>query len=285
MCILCRRQGVLSERNGGWCDDCSNGLSLREVREAPRNEPIGGACFRCPTCKLASGFEYGECSCCINKRLTDLVAKIEAYGGTPDAMQATTDMVRQFETYRGQPPDYIDTPSGRIKLTAEPGVPTNRAFLVCGGTQSHTLPPVDSTASPKKVQFVRVDRKAEAEANGHKESDILKLGEPFDGVDRSRPAPDLRNGLGQRFDGDTIVTPWMSESRPVDPLDVEYDGVKLRELLRYDDECRREEFPNKPTRAQRAAISAHWSAQLRAKVAAAKAAERNVVTYCEEDEP
>lgn len=62
---------------------------------------------------------------------------------------------------------------------------------------------------------------------------------------------------------------------PIDPLDVEYDGVPLRGLLQTDNDRMRErsKTPLVRTPAQRAAISAHWSAQLRAKVAASTAAE------------
>lgn len=71
------------------------------------------------------------------------------------------------------------------------------------------------------------------------------------------------------------------------PLDVEYDGWTLRKLLWWDEGARRTE--NRAggraafTPAQREAISAHWSAQLRAKVAAAKQTEREQVV-CERDE-
>lgn len=69
--------------------------------------------------------------------------------------------------------------------------------------------------------------------------------------------------------------------KPVDPLDVEYDGVTLREWLERDRFNQQEParlahpFTIKP--AARAAISAHWSAELRARVAAAKTKERERV--------
>lgn len=74
-----------------------------------------------------------------------------------------------------------------------------------------------------------------------------------------------------------------------DLMDVEYDGVKLRDLLRIDAKLRRDESPPawgcELTAAQRAAVSAHWSAQLRAKVAASKESERRrVVLDTEGDE-
>lgn len=64
--------------------------------------------------------------------------------------------------------------------------------------------------------------------------------------------------------------------KPTDPLDVIIDGVPLRDLLARDDMLRREPERYRPllTPAQRAAVSAHWSAELRAKVAATAAADR-----------
>jgi hypothetical protein len=65
-----------------------------------------------------------------------------------------------------------------------------------------------------------------------------------------------------------------------DPLDVMYDGYTLRHLLGWDEAFRRRDaLPVKRwlTPAQRAAISAHWSAQLRARIAASTERERNRV--------
>lgn len=73
----------------------------------------------------------------------------------------------------------------------------------------------------------------------------------------------------------------------IDPLDVTYDGVALRALLDGDEFNRQERGGDmwrakKMTPAQRAAVSAHLSTELRAKVAAKAAADRerdrNVVT-------
>ncbi len=60
-----------------------------------------------------------------------------------------------------------------------------------------------------------------------------------------------------------------------DPLDELYDGVPLRGLLQTDNDrsMERSKTPIKRTPLQLAAISAHWSAQLHAKVAASKAAD------------
>src|ERR1051325_9754577 len=67
--------------------------------------------------------------------------------------------------------------------------------------------------------------------------------------------------------------------RRVDPLDAVLDGYTLRQLVSFDDAARRENVIAQCTRkcftpAQRAAVQAHWSAQLRAKVDASAAADR-----------
>lgn len=63
---------------------------------------------------------------------------------------------------------------------------------------------------------------------------------------------------------------------PVDPLDVKHDGVPLRILLSRDKTASHERpcADRMFTPDQRAAVSAHWSAQLRAKVAASTAADK-----------
>ena len=62
---------------------------------------------------------------------------------------------------------------------------------------------------------------------------------------------------------------------PVDPLDVKHDGWTLRQLIEHNHKRRMEEFAlgHHYTPGQKAALSAHWSAQLRAKVQATKAAD------------
>lgn len=85
---------------------------------------------------------------------------------------------------------------------------------------------------------------------------------------------------------------WIAQQQqaPTDPLDVEYDGVTLRLLLEQEEMRQLTERPRSQfepfTLAQRAAISAHWSAELRARVDAAKQKEREqVVSEYEEDRP
>ncbi len=80
-----------------------------------------------------------------------------------------------------------------------------------------------------------------------------------------------------------------SVAKPVDPLDEVIDGVALRELVERDSERRCHDvpawIPPAFTSAQRAAISAHWSAELRARSAEAKEQSRRDtrVTYNEVD--
>lgn len=88
--------------------------------------------------------------------------------------------------------------------------------------------------------------------------------------------------------GDLVYLVGRSEPS-IDPLDVEYDGATLRALLNIDDRRRDERNPFRTlTPAQRAAVSAHWSAELRAKVAAGQAAalqsERHRIT-CDPRDP
>ncbi len=75
-----------------------------------------------------------------------------------------------------------------------------------------------------------------------------------------------------------------------DPLDAVIDGVPLRTLLQDDGLRRRENRAamarcRVATPAQRAAVSAHWSAELRAKVAASAERDRNQVRVDLQDEP
>lgn len=76
---------------------------------------------------------------------------------------------------------------------------------------------------------------------------------------------------------------------PIDPLDAKYDGISLRDLLERDRQ-RRTEDPSsawrphvRPTPTQCAAVSAHWSQELRAKIAAAKQKDRNQVTMDDDE--
>lgn len=66
-------------------------------------------------------------------------------------------------------------------------------------------------------------------------------------------------------------------------MDSIIDGVTLRKLIEIDEINQRHEIPRAWTRSQRAAVSAHWSAQLRAKVAASEVQRKldTMVTYCE----
>lgn len=97
----------------------------------------------------------------------------------------------------------------------------------------------------------------------------------------------------------TIETPWMKVGDPApDPLDVKIDGATLRSLVEIG-QCSAREMPHggtatpvrpRLTPAQRAAISAHWSADLRIKVAASDAARKArettvVIGHDVEDEP
>lgn len=92
----------------------------------------------------------------------------------------------------------------------------------------------------------------------------------------------------------TVETPWMKvNGQAPDPLDTKYDGVTLRVLLVAEGLQRHDQGDRVPlsrqplTPIQRAAVSAHWSAQLRAKVEASKERARMtvMVDVDVEDEP
>lgn len=86
--------------------------------------------------------------------------------------------------------------------------------------------------------------------------------------------------------GSLWKAPYACEPPPSDPLLVETDGLQLRELLVIDEVYRREETTarNTLTPAQRQAVSEHWSAQLRLKLAAAAETERRQVVLDTEDD-
>jgi hypothetical protein len=86
----------------------------------------------------------------------------------------------------------------------------------------------------------------------------------------------------------TIETPWITPGGPrPDPLDTKYDGQTLRDLLAADLAMSREtlisdmplwfRIQDGLTRTQRQAVSAYRSAELRAKIAASREAERCAV--------
>lgn len=70
------------------------------------------------------------------------------------------------------------------------------------------------------------------------------------------------------------------------PLDVKHDNATLRALLLADQSRRREQVKGnvRLTLRQREAVAAYWSAQLRAKIAAAKEIERCRVVVDQDDE-
>lgn len=91
----------------------------------------------------------------------------------------------------------------------------------------------------------------------------------------------LDRGTGAR----TMVRVTAGPTLVADPLDVEIDGVALRRLLEMDENRRTERIVGVIlSPAQRAAVSAHWSAELSSKVAASKITERNRVTITHDED-
>ena len=103
----------------------------------------------------------------------------------------------------------------------------------------------------------------------------------------------------QHRNGNRTTDAWWKQPRAliesggpfvVDPLNVRIDGMTMRDLIAWDEEYRRELSP-RPVRwftpAQRSALSAHWSAELRSKITTGAARERNqvVLEHDVSDEP
>lgn len=92
------------------------------------------------------------------------------------------------------------------------------------------------------------------------------------------------------LDGLFRATSTVMRAMVLDSLDVEYDGVTLRVLLEHDRFRQQERsLATSPwlstTPAQRAAVSAHWSAQLRAMVQASEERNHNRVRVDLEVDP
>jgi hypothetical protein len=104
------------------------------------------------------------------------------------------------------------------------------------------------------------------------------------------PPPYTADGIlaGASLNLPPPLPPMPCVRQSLDPLDAKYDDVTLRTLLARDFNNQRDalgvsNLGGVLTPSQRAAVSAHWSAELRARVATAKERERNVVTYCDVD--
>lgn len=110
---------------------------------------------------------------------------------------------------------------------------------------------------------------------------------PVIAIDYEERVFERDDGLGPRawpaatYEQDDLR--WTPSTGGPHELDDKVDGVMLRELLEVDDDIRREVIDRRPvwfmitdgfTPAQRAAISAHWSAELRRKVEASADRER-----------
>lgn len=164
---------------------------------------------------------------------------------------------------------YFDTPGGPIKLTSDSSLGRDEMCFVAPS-------PIPKEVLEQQERMVR--------------SLFADYGVPAH-IRQMVPTCPGHNGIAD-----------LGPSAPVDPIDVEYDGVTLRDLLAMRQCIDRERDigagslcsipwrnadPWTWTPAQRAAVSAHWSAELRAKVARGEAAdrarERNLVTVDTED--
>lgn len=193
----------------------------------------------------------------------------------------------------------IKLPCG-ITVTSDPQVPPGEVWAVHMPSKISDIPPPPYTA-----YWMRDGVMVKAAVVGM----CMEIDGTLrsDGTDSDAPIVmvDFQRHQFQRHGGPVAPFPrwwWTNDTvkwepvdvKPIDLLDVEYDGVTLRELVERYEVLQRDDTNSRwagthrnsmLTTTQRAAVSAHWSAQLRAKVAASKAADRNGVLVDLQDEP
>jgi hypothetical protein len=180
--------------------------------------------------------------------------------------------------------------------------------------KSGTVARIDDRALRQGARYlpflVKLDKASATHGNCVWCEDLRRIPRPGQEVDRVRalptspgvyavqlPADRLAHPGWQRFSferapdkGDVFVLTPPSivplDDMLADELDTKYDGVTLRDLLAEDETQRRETWDGyRFTPAQRAAISAHWSAELRARVQASSEQERCRVRVDDQSEP
>jgi ssDNA-binding Zn-finger/Zn-ribbon topoisomerase 1 len=163
----------------------------------------------------------------------------------------------------GKPADKVDFGLGVTIIGCE-CVPSDRVYAVRIGSPTRWLEPVVYDPGLKPVVYDPVQNK------------MISYGL----VDMVRTAVYNSDRAVVDDYSKAVSVPEVSRS-----LDVEYDGMTLRDLLAIDRLVRMETVRGMHpfTPSQRAAISAHWSAELRAKITAGKQAERARVVVDQED--
>lgn len=140
-----------------------------------------------------------------------------------------------------------------------------RVMGVTGATVHFDRPPFIDIGAIAEMDYLYLVRRPRAQARGGQHDPPAPKLEGLEAwIPKSQPA--------------SLFAEMIAAAKPVDPLDVMYDGVTLRVLLERDRQRRTEDPATawkshvRPSPAQRAAVSTHWSAELRAKVeASAKA--------------
>lgn len=190
---------------------------------------------------------------------------------------------------------------------------SDRLDLVERGFFDHALKDCSITAYPIQGRATRLVRRHDdaiyeamdqcrpikvtfrgAELQGYPIGDFVHVPLDEDRARAARAKSDVGDSIVEFIDDLRRV--WDGQA-PI-ALDDEIDGVTLRELMRSDEMWRRDDVnrpwmidPKRFTPDQRAAVSAYWSVQLRARVAASAKAEaerernRVVIEHDADDEP
>lgn len=259
-----------------------------EVQADPWAQPGRAAMlWRCSTCQnLVTSCEPAKCNACLNP-----------WAGSVDLLSVTQ---KQLDAVNAKIDQNLERRKragireglggalffGDLQLTEPLRINYTQPVLDGIATLGPTETP-DSTEAFFRKQaaalLAELDRHTHVTgAPVYVPSDILKI--KYEPVSFLPPA---RCTCGKR-EVCSICSGRVEAAALSDPLDVEYDHVKLRTLLAIDESRRTEVqfvYAYRPfTAAQRAAVSAHWSAELRAKVRASAAAEQRRVVVDLEDE-
>lgn len=184
-----------------------------------------------------------------------------------DAANAIGEAMGRMPYSAIDPEKFIRAQARMMEYLARPSIPSWPLFAG-----------FDRSASPERLSGATLDQQRRQARARLDKLGILKHG-PMQSGYAGPCDPDCRK-----------CTAEAAASAPPDPLDAVIDGVTLGELVRVNllAECDNAAAMSKRggfTTAQRAAVSAHWSAELRAKVAAAKERDRNEVRVDLQDEP
>jgi hypothetical protein len=183
--------------------------------------------------------------------------------------------------YGGEPPTYVASDEAIAELSKSVDEVLDEAFESLAKEHAKTAYCVPPMAAVNSIG----DRTDVHHFEQHADRHLVAVMDNGDRVDLGFD-PDMPKGWGRTVTS-TLIDLTTAE---FDPLCILYDGVSLRDLLEWDRRRRQDDsgrdlrWGGEPTDAQRAAISAHWSAELRRKVDAAKERERCAVSVQNEEE-